>query len=313
MLLKPESFQHRYCRINGTRYHYVDEGFGKEAVLLLHGWPDLWFGYRYQIVELKKQYRVICPDLVGFGLTDKPDGKQSLEKYTFRSVCADLVELLEGLGISTFHVIGHDWGGMLTWRMAQYHPSRVMSMVSICTAFQATHPEYIPLDTLIEKLPNLAYQKLLSDSGTDEELNGVVDDFFDSMFQCTSHPFLPKSVLLKWFVPKNKLSIKVDMTYHKEMYKKGGFHGPLNWYRTRKLNHFQEKESKIGNVKCPAMLVVATRDEYLVPAMAKNVQKHVPQCVLTTIDSTHWAMVEKPDELNSVLKNWLNKQLKHRL
>jgi soluble epoxide hydrolase/lipid-phosphate phosphatase len=301
----PEAFQHRYLTINNIRYHYVDEGFSNEFVLLLHGWPDLWYGYRYQIMELKKRYRIICPDLIGFGETDKPDGRISLDRYTFKSVCEDVILLMEQVGALNFHVISHDWGGMLGWRMSQYFPDRVLSLVSICTAFQATHPEYIPLDVLIEKLPNLAYQKVLSEFDTDHELDANVSDFFDTMFQPLSKPFVPSNDLIKWFIPKNKLSNQQDMSYHKEMYKKGGFHGGLNWYRTRELNHIQETEAKIGKVKCPAMMIIATRDEYLVPSMAKNVKKHVPQCHFETIDATHWAMIEKPNEINAMLLKWL--------
>jgi soluble epoxide hydrolase / lipid-phosphate phosphatase len=312
-MYQPDAFQHRYAYINGLRYHYVDEGVSKKFVLLIHGWPDLWYGYRYQIVDLKKTYRIICPDLVGFGETDKPDGRESLNRYTFKSVCTDLVQLMQHVGAPHFDVIGHDWGGMVAWRMAQYFPENVLSLVSICTAFQQTHQEVIPLDVLIEKLPNLSYQKVLLDFETDHELDRNVNDFFDTMFQTESNPFTSQNEFIKSFIPKNKLSNLQDMSFHKKMYKTGGFHGGLNWYRTRELNHYDETQFKIGRVACPSMLVIATRDVYLIPSMAKHVQKHVPQCHFETIAATHWVMIEKPNEINSLLLNWLEKQNKSKL
>lgn len=80
--------------------------------------PDLWYGWRHQIKHLSKQYRVIVPDMVGYGETDQPNSLQEgLDRYTFKSVAGtkglnldDLVYLMEAVGAKKFYLVGHDWG-----------------------------------------------------------------------------------------------------------------------------------------------------------------------------------------------------------
>ena len=122
-----EDFHHFKVLISGLEYHYVDAfdpgaksktkvlsgaeaTMGKGLVLLLHGFPDLWFGWRFQIQALVKEgYRVIAPDLVGYGETEVP---LSLDRYTFQSVGRDMIELIDKVSpdSKSFYIGCHDWG-----------------------------------------------------------------------------------------------------------------------------------------------------------------------------------------------------------
>lgn len=105
------------------------------------------------------------------------------------------------------------------------------------------------------------------------------------------------------------MSRKENMDYHKCIYKQTGFRGPLNWYQMREYNHYQEKKAQIGDVKCPCLLVLATRDSFLIPQMAHKTSKLIPHCKIKTIDATHWVMIECPEQVNSILDEWLAQRI----
>lgn len=219
-------FQSHFQIINNLKYHYYDQGRGP-FVLLLHGFPDCAFGWRFQINALtSKGFRVIAPDLVGYGSTAAP---KELDRYGFKSISRDLIQLMDGLGCKTFYIGCHDWGGMLGWRMCQYYPQAIKAIVSFCTAFQPTNSKWIPPDELYEMLPNLAYQQIFAEPETQAILDENVDDLFDEMFFSVKdvekekelHPFIAA-------FRSERLHRQVDVSFHKAVFKKSTFFGPLN-------------------------------------------------------------------------------------
>ena len=125
-------FQSHYLDLEGQRYHYLDEGQG-EAVVMVHGNPSWSFMYRELARSLRKTYRVIVPDHMGCGLSDKPDS--SVYPYTLERRADDLEELLDQLGItSNITLVVHDWGGPIGMRFATRHPDRIARLVIFNTA-----------------------------------------------------------------------------------------------------------------------------------------------------------------------------------
>ncbi|RJQ87969.1 MAG: alpha/beta fold hydrolase [Desulfobacteraceae bacterium] len=125
-------YKSNYLRVNGLRYHYLDEGRG-EPLLMLHGNPTWSFYFRNLVAAFKQSYRVIVPDHMGCGLSDKPD----LNQYDFRlaSRIGDLAALIEHLNPDRpVTLIAHDWGGMIGLGWALNHPERVARMVLMNTA-----------------------------------------------------------------------------------------------------------------------------------------------------------------------------------
>ncbi|KAF9351826.1 Bifunctional epoxide hydrolase 2 [Mortierella sp. NVP85] len=162
--IDPASFQHKFIMTRGIRYHYVEEGDPKgETLLLVHGFPDLWYGWRHQIKFLANLgYRVIAVDCVGYGETvffmsmicsfdcfssrrndrltgastdpssptfPPQDAPMELHKYGLKSVCYQLVGILDILNIPKVTLIGHDWGGALVWRFGLHYPNRVHGII----------------------------------------------------------------------------------------------------------------------------------------------------------------------------------------
>ena len=117
---------------DGLKIHYVDEGAG-EPIVMLHGNPTWSFYYRHMIESLGQAYRVIVPDHIGCGLSDKPD--DSHYTYTLASRVDDLEHLLDHLGLDRdLTLIMHDWGGMIGMTYAARHPERIARLVVSNTA-----------------------------------------------------------------------------------------------------------------------------------------------------------------------------------
>ncbi|ETL88417.1 hypothetical protein L917_12501, partial [Phytophthora nicotianae] len=155
-----DEWEHNYAPVgNDITLHYIDVG-PRDAtpVVLVHGWPDLWFGWRYQIQTLSKTYRVIAPDMRGFGRSSTP---QTVEGYGTKKVTGDLAGLLDFLNIPRAVFVGHDWGGALIWRMCMFHPERVIAACGICTPYFPQGDTCVDYDKLIPAIPQFSYMKLL--------------------------------------------------------------------------------------------------------------------------------------------------------
>jgi pimeloyl-ACP methyl ester carboxylesterase len=116
----------RRIRGDGVDLAVLDDGEGV-AVLLLHGFPDSSQLWRHQISALVGAgMRAIAPDLRGFGESERPEG---VEEYAIARSVADMVAVLDALGVERAHVVGHDWGAGLAWALAAYVPARVERLV----------------------------------------------------------------------------------------------------------------------------------------------------------------------------------------
>src|SRR6476619_8053194 len=104
-----------YARVGDIDLHYVEAGEGP-LVVLLHGFPEFWYGWRQQIAPLVKAgFRVVAPDLRGYNLSSKPGG---FTDYTADKPAEDISGLIHELGAESAIVIGHDWGGSVAWTLA---------------------------------------------------------------------------------------------------------------------------------------------------------------------------------------------------
>jgi pimeloyl-ACP methyl ester carboxylesterase len=120
---------HRTVRANGIELHVAEAGSGP-LVLLLHGFPQFWWAWRRQLLDLADAgFRAVAPDLRGFGASDKPP-----RGYDTPTLAADVAALVTALGESEAVVVGSDVGGLLAWTMAATHPEVVRGLVEVGTA-----------------------------------------------------------------------------------------------------------------------------------------------------------------------------------
>lgn len=136
----------------------------KGTVFLIHGWPDIAYGWRFQIpVLLDEGFRVVAPDLMGFGGTDAPKSPpKDLALYSQKRACDDFAELARQLGIPKIIIGGHDWGGFVVYRFAMWHPELVTAVFSVCTPYQPPTKSFVSLDMVVDRAPQFGYQKHLA-------------------------------------------------------------------------------------------------------------------------------------------------------
>src|ERR1043166_1720128 len=114
--------------------HIAEQGSGP-LVVLLHGFPELWYSWRHQLPALADAgYHVVAPDLRGYGDTDAPE---PIERYGMQSMIDDVVGLIDALGVDTAAIVGHDWGANFAWALAEVHPERVVALAALSVPY---HP-----------------------------------------------------------------------------------------------------------------------------------------------------------------------------
>ncbi|HEV7935655.1 MAG TPA: alpha/beta hydrolase [Actinomadura sp.] len=124
-------WDHRAVSAGGTRFHVATLGEGP-LVLLLHGFPEFWWSWHNQLVSLAAAgFRAAAVDLRGYGGSDKPP-----RGYDLVTLAGDAAGLVRALGEANATVVGHDWGGLLAWTMAVYHPKVIQRLVTV----SAPHP-----------------------------------------------------------------------------------------------------------------------------------------------------------------------------
>jgi len=132
-----EKIEHTMVPTNGINMHIASIGTGP-VVLFLHGFPELWYSWRHQLLYLSSLgYRCIAPDLRGYGDTDSPPSAAS---YTVFHIIGDLVGLLDHLGIDQVFLVGHDWGAVIAWDFCTFRPDRVKALVNLSVPFLPRNP-----------------------------------------------------------------------------------------------------------------------------------------------------------------------------
>src|SRR5438105_1133162 len=124
--------QSSFVQTSDLRMHYLQAGTG-EPVILIHGFPETSFEWRKQFPALGEQFAVFAPDTRGFGQTDKPDIRVSRQL-----LAGDIVRFMDALGIEQAAVLGHDWGGIIAFKLAIDWPERVSRLAlldTLCTVW----------------------------------------------------------------------------------------------------------------------------------------------------------------------------------
>ncbi|RSL39141.1 hypothetical protein CEP54_016365, partial [Fusarium duplospermum] len=178
--------------IRGKTYHYLRADPETEplaTIFLIHGFPDLGFGWRYQIPHFASLgYQVVAPDMLGFGDTDAPDQPS---QYALKSIAEDIKELANAI-VKDKRIIlgGHDWGGAVVWRTAMWFPSLVQGVFSIGTPFTPPSSVFISPDDAARSrgLINLRYQSQFRGTEIEDEIRDEerVRQFLNAMFGGTS-------------------------------------------------------------------------------------------------------------------------------
>ncbi|KAL4780160.1 Alpha/Beta hydrolase protein [Aspergillus varians] len=310
--------EHRSAFVNGKTYGYLyslpQSGSYKGTVVLLHGFPDLSMGWRYQIpLFIKRGFRVIAPDCIGYGRTDAP---ADLATYSVKNSADDIKELAAQLGSSKIILGGHDWGAYFAYRVALWHPELVKYLFTVCVPYSPPNKKFMTTEEMVEKVtPHFAYQLHFA-SGDIEKVVHTKDDhkqFLTALYggqteKKESSFDVSKGVDLKMMrrLRPSTLLSEEELEYYSWEFTRHGLRGPLNWYRTRKINHSDELSLPTETIDVPVLFIQALRDDALPPSLGKTMGKFMPNLTTKQVNTSHWALWEKPEEVNAILDAWLN-------
>ncbi|KIW04642.1 uncharacterized protein PV09_04387 [Verruconis gallopava] len=314
--------KHKFIKIKGTDiiYYYVlaEPAKPRATVLLFHGFPDLGIGWRYQVPYLLSlNLRVIVPDMLGYGKTSAPD---SPEEYSFKKMCDQMAYVINEI-VPEKRVIlgGHDWGAFMAWRMAMWYPELLHCVFCLAVNFTPPNRQYIDLDEVVKRVPTLKYQQQFAGPELEKvlldprRLRGFLDvSYKDASQVIASNNSNSQGLAVEAFdtAQPTRLMPKTLMDHYVDEYMRHSIHAPFNWYRTRKYNFEDElvfaTRPHIHKFNLPAMCVMAKYDVALPPEMAKKMKRHFEgPFVLKTFDCSHWIMIEKPDETNQAIGEFI--------
>ena len=276
----------RYIETNGVRLHVAEAGLEDgPLVILLHGFPEFWYGWREQIPALAEAgYRVLAPDQRGYNISDKPEG---MEAYRTEELVFDVVGLIDALGYQSAEaVIGHDWGGLVAWPLAAEYPGRVERL----GIFNAPHP--IVADRSLRKPAQLAKSSYV---------------FFFQLpripeFVLSAGNWLGASQLLVRSSHPGTFSEGELARYRQAWEHTGAIEAMVNWYRAA-IRYRPHRAAQ--RVQIPTEIVWGAEDSVLGPRMARQSLDFCEIGSLTLLPASHWVQHEAPDLVNERLLSLL--------
>ncbi|GER35205.1 alpha/beta-Hydrolases superfamily protein [Striga asiatica] len=305
-----ENIKHKHIRTNGINIHVAEIGDGP-AILFLHGFPELWYTWRHQMLSLSSRgYCAVAPDLRGYGDSDAPPRSSS---YTAFHIVGDLVGLLDALGLDRVFLVGHDWGAVVAWYFCLLRPDRVRALVNMSVVFQPRNPNRRPVESMRAILALLVYTPLTEPGEAEEEFARVDTKRLIKKFLTSRNPAplrVPKEVGFggssqKPITMPSWLS-EEDVEYYASKFNQNGFTGGLNYYRAMDLNWELMAPWTGVQIKVPVKFIVGDLDlTYNTPGVKEYIhnggfKRHVPflQEVVIMEGVAHFINQEKPEEVN---------------
>jgi pimeloyl-ACP methyl ester carboxylesterase len=271
-----------YADLSDVQLHYVEAGDGP-LVVLLHGFPEFWYGWRLQINALAAAgFRVVAPDMRGYNLSSRPEG---VANYDIEKLAGDVRDLVHERGAQSALLAGHDWGGSVAWATAMEHPE----IVDRLAILNAAHP-----------------RKLSQGLHHPGQLRKSWYFFFFAL------PDLPDSVVHanNWHFFRHFLDdarpayTAEEMDRYIEAWSQpGAASGMINYYRSSVRTPAKKAEAAIHPVKAPTLVIWGQRDAYLGQELAEPEHDDVPNLerVERLPDASHWVHHDEAERVNQLL------------
>ncbi|WCJ26899.1 alpha/beta-Hydrolases superfamily protein [Euphorbia peplus] len=314
-----EDIIHKIVNVNNINFHIAEKGKkGHPFILFLHGFPELWYSWRHQILALSsKGYHAVAPDLRGYGDSECPGSSRS---YTCFDIVGDLVGLIDHFGEEKVFVVGHDWGAIVGWYLCLFRPDRVKAFVCLSVPFRPRNPKIKPLESMRALFGDDYYicrfqepgeiEGEIAHAGTAQVLKKIFTD------KKPGPPFLPKQNPFG-ICQNNTMSLpswltETDIAYYVTKFNQTGFTGPLNYYRAMDLNWELTAPWTGAQVKVPVKFVVGEVDcVYTTPGIKRFIEgdefrQHVPLLEDITVMKGvgHFIHQEKPEEINALISEF---------
>ena len=272
------------AQVGEVELHYVEAGAGP-LVVLLHGFPEFWYGWREQIAPLVTAgFRVVAPDLRGYNLSSKPDGYTA---YTADKLAGDIRGLIHELGAESAMVIGHDWGGSVAWTLAMNHPEVVDRLVIL----NAAHPRRLNegLRTPRQLLRSWYFFAFQPAKLPERRARRRHWRFFKRFLRDARPPYTAEELeryVEAWSQP-------------------GAATAMIDYYRA--AVRLSSKQGELRPISAPTLVIWGEGDRYLGPELAEPHHEDVPNLdrVERLPNASHWVHHDEAERVNELLVEFL--------
>ncbi len=279
-------------------------------VLCLHGFPECWASWRYQLPMLAQSgYYAVAPDLRGFGQTG---GSRLVDDYRMSVLVEDVRSLITALGHDQVILVGHDWGCALAWQVARQYPETVTAVVGMSIPYGGPAPE-APTEAMKRVFGDHFFYMLYFQQPAlpEQELEKNVRDSLRKIFHCLS-----ADGIAEYRVGKNDSGLldsmqapetpprwmrQEDLDYYTERYEDSGFTGPINWYRAMDLSWAESREDDSWQLGMPVLFIGGLQDPVLMfnQKALQRMPDYVPDLRTVLLDQCgHWIQMEQASEVN---------------
>jgi pimeloyl-ACP methyl ester carboxylesterase len=267
-----------YAENGGVRIHYATAGRGP-LVVLVHGFPDFWYTWRHQFSVLTNDYQLAAMDLRGYNLSDKPAG---VENYDLKLVVEDVAAVVRHAGREKAIIIGHDWGGAVSWNFAMTHPEMTERLIIL----NLPHPRGFmhELATNPRQQANSSYARSFQKEGAHEKLTAEA---------------------LSGWVKDPEARAK-----YLEAFRRSNFESMLNYYkRNYPREPYAEPSAPFPKVACPVLMIHGLDDQALLAGALNNTWDWLgADLTLVTIPGAgHFVQHDATELVNRSIKSWLHR------
>ena len=276
-----DEIEEKLIETNGIKLHTVMIGEGPPLVLL-HGFPDFWYGWKSVISGLKSHYKLIIPDMRGFNLSDKPKG---VSNYKIELLIDDIKGLVESLNLGKVYLAGHDWGGAVAWAFAEKYPDMLHKLAILNAPHMKIFQQKLRTDKKQQKASFYIFEFLKPDG---EKFLFKDDDKW-----------------LKFAVFEGMINKKDFTDFDKEQYLKawrqpGAILGGVNYYRAN--TSFKDST---GKITVPTLVIHGMKDIAVLPSVLDELSNYVSDLkVIRAENASHWVMHDVPELIISSFKEF---------
>jgi pimeloyl-ACP methyl ester carboxylesterase len=269
-----------YADSSGVKIHYAALGDKKNPlIVMIHGFPDYWYTWRDQMAALSSEYYVVAIDQRGYNLSDKPKG---VENYDMRLLMGDVIAVIKSLGREKAIIVGHDWGGAVSWSLAMYQPQYVEKLI-------------------ILNLPHLR--------GLARELANNPQQQKNSQY---ARNFQQPDAHTKMTVEQIAFWVKDPEAKQKyiEAFKRSDMEAMLNYYKQNYPREpYKEDTSPVIKVKMPVLMIHGLGDTALLPGALNNTWEWLESdLTLVTIPKAgHFVQQDASEMVTRSIKMWLKR------
>ncbi len=312
----------RTVAVNGVELHVHEAGEqGAPVVVLSHGFPELGYSWRHQMVPLADAgYHVLAPDQRGYGRSSRPD---AITDYDITHLTDDLLGLLDDVGASDAVFVGHDWGAFIVWNMSLLHPDRTRGVCGMSVPFAPRGP--MPPVQLMRQMfaDNFFYIVYFQEPGVaDAELSADPERTMRRLLCGTKlDNAADPNALAEAFANDGRGFVErmpdpeglpdwltqAELDHYVEEFRHSGYTGGLNWYRNFDRNWELTPQLAGAKVTVPSLFIGGAQDPVLVmmPVTTMDGWLEDHRGTVLVDDAGHWVQQEKPAEVNAALLTFL--------